>query len=234
MNVAITGDRSTCLAHEVTPGAYVVAIARGFGTFDGRPASGAALAHLRGELHRRLRGSRLERAHRRPRGVLRVLAAGYGRVNSEIHAGSASNDDYVTAGTSLTAAVVTAGYTYLAHTGTTAAYLLRGGSVVALTKDDAIDTPAGRVLTRAIGTAASVNVALSSFTLNDGDALILACRRYTPQEERECRWERDNALIVRYTEEQPAAVPTPRGSTLGLAARTLAATMAFFALLCLH
>jgi hypothetical protein len=219
MNVAISGDRSSCLAFEPAPGATIVALARGFGSIGHESVTRVVLNGLRSELARKLRGERLARASRKPRGVLRVLTGAYARVNAEVFARSAGNEDYITAGCSLTALVVANGMGYLAHTGSTAAYLLRDGGTIALTHDDAIDTPAGRVLTRAVGCSPSLQVAVSSFDVQDGDELVLGSRAG------------ERSVVVRYTAEIPAA--DAAGSASARVSRTLALTMFFLMLLCL-
>lgn len=220
MNVAISGDGSSCLAFEPAPGATVVALARGFGSVGNEPVTRIVLNGLRGDLSRKLRGDRLARASRKPRGVLRVLTGAYARVNAEVFARSAGNEDYVTAGCSLTALVVANGTGYLAHTGSTAAYLVRDGGTIALTQDDAIDTPAGRVLTRAVGCSPALQVAVSSFDVHDGDELVLGSRAG------------ERSVIVRYAAETPAA--DAAGSASARVSRTLALTMFFLMLLCLQ
>ena len=70
----------------------------------------------------------------RARTVAAMLGGVIARVNDELHARSASHEDYVTAGASLTAVLLLRERAYLAHVGSTAAYLARGGSVTALTK----------------------------------------------------------------------------------------------------
>lgn len=233
MNVAISGDRSSCLAQEVAPGAHIVAFARGFGHIDRSAIAPLVLARLRTEVQRRVRGGRLARAQRRPKGVVTLLSSAFGRVNGEMHARSAANDDYVTAGCSLTGALLVGNCAYLAHAGSTAAYLSRDGYVVSLTKNDALQTPAGTVLTRAIGSAPTLQVAVSCFTLNEGDALILAARRFTPEEERAGQWEREQSLVVRYANEPPAFAAVAASPLASRILRGTIATLVFYALLCL-
>ncbi|HET7813842.1 MAG TPA: hypothetical protein VFL13_05665 [Candidatus Baltobacteraceae bacterium] len=220
MNVAISGDRSSCLALEPAPGSSIVALARGFGSVQGEPVTRIVLNGLRGELARKLRGERLARACRKPRGVVRVLTGAFGHVNAEVFARSAGNEDYVTAGCSLTALVLANGSGYLAHTGSTAAYLIRDGNTIALTQDDAIETPAGRVLTRAVGCSPALQVAVSSFDVQDGDELVLGARAG------------ERTVVVRYAAE-PAA-PDLEGSAAARVSRTVALTMFFLLLLCLQ
>ncbi|MFN2449671.1 MAG: hypothetical protein ABR508_07755 [Candidatus Baltobacteraceae bacterium] len=234
MNVAISGDRSSALSEELAPGTHVVALARGFGHIEGIAVAPAVLGRLRVELARRLRGERLARAKRRINGIMPLLTAAFGRVNADVHARSASNDDHVTAGCSLTGALLVGNCVYLAHTGSTAAYLCRDGCVVSLTRNDAIETPAGAVLTRSIGCAPSLQLAVSSFSLNEGDALVLARRRYTAAEEHMRQWEREASLVVRYAAGPPGVPGIRYGGHLKRITFGTVATVLFYTLLCLR
>jgi hypothetical protein len=233
VNVAISGDRSSCLTHELAPGAYVFALARGCGQLDGTPVAAVVLARMRSDLDRRLRGDRLPRAQRRVKGMFTLLTAAFGKVNAEIYARSDSNEDYVTSVCSLTGALLLGNRVYLAHAGSTAAYLARDGAIVSLTKNDAFDAPTP-VLTRALGAAPAIEVSVASFSLNEGDSLVLAGRRYTAAEERLRQWESEQSLVVQFsTEPAPAIVAAPRRIVHPFFTSAFA-TLIFYAMLCLR
>jgi serine/threonine protein phosphatase PrpC len=247
MNVAISGDRSMCLTHELGEEAYLFAVANGFGAIDGTPIAPLVLARLRTELDRRSRGARLTRMERRPKGMTSILAAAIARINAEIHARSASHQDYVTAGCSLIGAIVVANRAYLAHVGSTAAYLSRDGYVVSLTKNDVFesDRSPASILLRAIGAASSLEPAVCSFTLNEGDALVLSGRRLHEADERRRLAEMlgrgsaakpgEQLLIVRYEDAHAAPPPAAlHAQFIPSAVTGIAATLAFYALLCLR
>ncbi|HTU80729.1 MAG TPA: hypothetical protein VMF61_01280, partial [Candidatus Acidoferrales bacterium] len=66
MDVAIRGDRASCLTMQLGPRTWFLAVSRGFGTVDGLPIERALLARIRNECERRLRGERFRRAVDRP------------------------------------------------------------------------------------------------------------------------------------------------------------------------
>ncbi len=245
MDVAISGDRACCLTHELGPDRYLFAVASGFGTVEGRHVAPAVLAKLRSEFERRSRGNRLCRAERRSKGLSSALSGAFTRVNEDLHARTASHEDYVTAGCSLTGALLVNDRAYLAHVGTTAAYLVRDGYVVSLTKNDAFEGGGPPVLMRALVSAPSIDVAICSFALTEGDALVLAGRRLREAEERrrlsEClangahAGSGDHLLVVRYS--PPAAAATHDSACLVTARPFVTAAIAtalFYSLLCLR
>src|SRR5579884_3623713 len=160
MNVAISGDRGTCITQLLAPQTYLFAVANGFGCVEGEPIAGNVLERLKCEMQRRMR---------RARNVKNALTAALNRVNDEVHARTASHEDYVTAGCSTTAVLLVDNRAFLAHAGSTGAYLARDGYVVSLTKNDAFEGEGIPVLTRALGIAPTVDVAACSFSMNEGD-----------------------------------------------------------------
>lgn len=246
MDVAISGDRSSCLTAELGPGTYLFAVAHGFGHVEGQPIAPAVLGRLRDDFERHARGERLRRIQKRSRGVPSALTGAFERVNDEVHARTASHEDYVTAGCSLTGVVLMDDRAYLAHVGSTAAYLARDGYVVSLTKYDAFETDRLPVLTRAVGVAPSVEVAVCSFALSEGDALVLSGRRLREADERhklaECLVHGsqqvgggEQLLVVRYTPSEAAQVPLPpKTHHRNALFMGVMATVLFYALLCLH
>jgi protein phosphatase len=182
MSVAVSSDPVSTVRVHLNDSTEIFAVAAGFGTIDGVPTARATLERLRGECERRSRSMRFMHALRRGRTAVGQLLSLIVRVNGELFARSASHDDYVTAGTSLTVVLLAGRRAYVAHAGGTAAYLLRAGFVAALTQDDAIED--GRILSRSIGTQRAVDASVSRFTFEDGDVLALCTRRLRDDESR--------------------------------------------------
>jgi hypothetical protein len=159
------------------PRTWFLAVTRGFGLVDGMPVERALLARLRAECERRLRSERFRRAVDRPQAAATAVLAALTRVNADLYARTASHDDYVTAAASLTAALIVRGRAYVMHAGGTAAYLARRGDVVALSGDDSFDDATLPLLARSLGTAAALDVAVTSTMLDEGDVIILIGRR---------------------------------------------------------
>lgn len=176
MDVAIRGDRASCLSLQLGQRSWLFAVARGFGTIDGVAAAPATLARVRGECERRLKGERFRRAVDRPQAAATAVLGVLSRVNGDIFSRSASHDDYVTAGCSLTATLVVRGHAYVIHSGGTAAYLAHKGEVTALTAEDALES-ATPLLSRALGAASSLDVSVSSVAVDSGDVMILMGHR---------------------------------------------------------
>lgn len=177
MTLAIRGDQASCLTMQLGARTWLLAVARGFGFVDDLPMERAVLARLRSECERRLRSERFRRAIDRPPAAATALLAALGRVNSDLFARSAGHDDYVTAAASLTAVLVVRGRAYVMHAGGTAAYLAHGGDVIALSGDDAFNETPLPLLTRTLGTAAALDVAVSNVELDAGDVIVLVGRR---------------------------------------------------------
>ena len=177
MDVAIRGDRASCLTMQLGPRTWLLAVTRGFGSVAGVPTERALLAELRAECERRLRRERFRRAVDRPPSAATAVLAALARVNSELYARTAGHDDYVTAACSLTAVLIVRGHAFVMHCGATAAYLAHGGDVIALSGDDTFDDAGLPLLSRALGTSTSLDVAVSSVLLDAGDIVILLGRR---------------------------------------------------------
>lgn len=246
MDVAISGDRSSCLTQDLGPGAYLFAVAHGFGRVEGEPIAPVVLSRLRDDFERRARGDRLRRRQRRAKGISAALTGAFERVNDDVHARTASHEDFVTAGCSLTGVVLLDDRAYLAHVGSTAAYLARDGYVVSLTKNDAFESEALPVLTRALGAAPSLEVAVCSFAMNEGDALVLSGRRLRETDERRRLAESlaygaqgpdsgEQMLVVRYA---PGETPQGAGAAQAHHFNTIftgvLATVLFYIMLCIR
>jgi serine/threonine protein phosphatase PrpC len=195
VDVAIRGDRASCLSLQLGARSWLFAVARGFGTIDGAAAAPATLARIRGECERRLKGERFRRAIERPQAAATAILGVLSRVNGDVFSRSAAHDDYVTAGCSLTATLVVSGHAYVMHSGGTAAYLAHKGEVSALTAEDALDgaTP---LLSRALGTTSSLDVSVSSVSVDAGDVMILMGHRV--------RGDVDRRALIAHVEEAGA------------------------------
>lgn len=237
MNVAVSGDRGSCITQRLAPRTYLFAVASGFGYVGGEPIAHDVLERLEAETQRRIR---------RPRQLKTALTTAFSRVNEEVHARTASHDDYTTAACSATGVLLVENRACLVHAGCTGAYLARDGYVVSLTKNDAFEAEGVPVLTKALGLGPAIDVASCSFTLNDGDTLVLTGRRLREADERrrlaECLADggegaagSDHLLIVRFAPEDDEQVP---GSFESQSAPSVVigvlATMLFYAMLCIH
>lgn len=216
MDVAVSGDRASCLTQRLGRSTYLFAIAQGFGTIAGLSPARLALARFKHECERK--------ARRDTSGLIAAL----GHVNGDLYLRSAAHEDYITGGASLTAILVVAGHAYLAHVGSTAAYLSRNGTIVALTKEDAFEL----ILTRSLGTQSNLEVTVCSFPLSDGDTLVLASRALSDLNEFE-RAADQSVAIVRYSAgPEPPFEPAPRRGRAS-AYRIAIATLVFFGLMSL-
>jgi serine/threonine protein phosphatase PrpC len=207
VDVAIRGDRASCLSLQLGPRSWLFAVARGFGTVDGVAAAPAMLERLRTECERRLRTERFRRAVDRVQAAPTAVLGALARVNGEIFARSASHADYVTAGCSITIAVIVRGYACVIHAGGTAAYLAHQGEISVLTGDDALSEAANELLGRALGASSSLDVSVSSVTFDAGDVMILMGHRVRGDVDRralvshvERAGENEHLLVVRFDE----------------------------------
>jgi hypothetical protein len=240
MDVAIRGDRASCLTMQLAPRTWLFAVARGFGSIDGAPIERALLTRLRAECERRLRSERFRRAIDRPHAAASAMLAALSRVNGEIFARSAAHDDYVTAGSSFTAALVVRGRAYVLHAGATAAYLAHAGDVVALSGDDGFDESGALLLARAFGAAPSLDVAVTSVSLDEGDVIVLLDRRVPGDVDRraliahvEAAAPNDHVLVARFERDDALAIDvasTPPPVPLAPAIARLIAAVIFVVL----
>jgi serine/threonine protein phosphatase PrpC len=182
---------------QLGPRTWFLAVTRGFGAVDGVAIERALLSRLRAECEKRLRSERFRRAVDRPHAAATAVLAALARVNSELFARTAGHEDYVTAAASLTAALVVRGRAYVMHAGGTAAYLAHRGEIVALSGDDTFDDAPMPLLARALGTTPTLDVAVSSVMLDEGDVIILVGRRVPGDVDR-------RALIAHVESSNPA------------------------------
>ena len=211
MDVAIRGDRASCLSLQLGPRSWLFAVARGFGMVDGVAAAPATLERLRAECERRLRSERFRRAVDRVQAAPTAVLGALARVNGELFALSASHADYVTAGCSITLAVIVRGYACVIHTGGTAAYLAHQGEISVLTGDDTLGEAANELLGRALGASSSLDVSVSSVTFDAGDVMILMGHRVRGDVDRralvshvERSGDNEHLLVVRFDESDRA------------------------------
>jgi protein phosphatase len=160
------GGEEAYVAEIVAPGVVLLAVAHGFGRIRERPTPAVAAQAVRDSLKRRVRGER-----RDPRAA---LSAAFASANARVYAHSGSTDDYVASGTSLTAALIVGDHAFVGHVGATRAYLGRDGVLSTLTSDDAVGEGPLRLLTRTLGTQATLEPSLAHLRLMHGDALVLS------------------------------------------------------------
>ena len=238
MNVAVSGDSGTCVTQTLAPHTYLFAVANGFGFVEGDPIAVSVLERLKSDMQRRVR---------RVKSAKNALANALTRVNDEVHARTASHEDYVTAGCSTTAVLLMENRAFLAHVGSTGAYLARDGYVVSLTKNDSFEEDGALpVLTRAIGAAPTIDVAACSFTLNEGDTLVLTGRRLREADERRRLADclaygaqsvpgGEQMVIVRFQPDEREQVPASAESHAAYSVVVgVLATVLFYAMLCLQ
>jgi serine/threonine protein phosphatase PrpC len=211
VDVAIRGDRASCLSLQLGPHSWLFAVARGFGRVDGVAAAPATLDRLRAECERRLRTERFRRAVDRVQAAPAVILGVLARVNGDLFARSAAHADYITAGCSITLAIVVRGYACVIHTGGTAAYLAHRGEVSSLTGDDALHEAASELLSRALGVHSSLDVSVSTVTFDAGDVMILMGHRVRGELDRrglvthvEQAGPKEHLLVVRFDESDRA------------------------------
>jgi hypothetical protein len=128
---------------------------------------------VRSACERRLRAERVRRTLDRPQPAATLMLGILSRVNREMFVRGAGHDDYVVSGASLSLALIVGSSAFLMHAGGTAAYLLHGDEVSALTESDALDE-SPLLLSRAFGATPSLELAVSSMQLSDGDAVVLS------------------------------------------------------------
>jgi serine/threonine protein phosphatase PrpC len=166
---------------------------------------------LRAECERRLRTERFRRAVDRVQAAPTAVLAALARVNGDLFARSASHADYVTAGCSITAALVVRGYACVIHTGGTAAYLAHNGQISVLTGDDSLGEASLELLGRAFGASSSLDVSVSRVSFEAGDVMILIGHRLRGDVNRqslishvERAGQNEHLLIVRFDESDRA------------------------------
>ena len=178
-----TGTRGNVDAHVaevIAPGVVLLAVAEGFGSVRGQAAPLVAALAVRDALRHRVRAD--------GRDARAALLSAFASANARVFAHSGSHDDYVASGSSISAALIVGDRAHIAHVGATRAYLGRDGSLMALTSDDELtgdgwmpvwttvptEALTGHVLTRTLGTQATLDATVTNVRLMHGDALVLA------------------------------------------------------------
>jgi serine/threonine protein phosphatase PrpC len=174
------GGAEAHVAEVLAPGVVLLAVADGFGTVRGTGVASVTIGTIRDALRRKVRAdTRDPRTH---------LMAAFSAANARVYAQTGSTDDYVAGGTSVTAALIVGDHTYLAHVGAARAYLCRDGALSVLTEDDALggddwilartqvptEARTGYLLTRSLGTQATLEASIMHVRLMHNDALVLA------------------------------------------------------------
>jgi protein phosphatase len=158
----------------------LLAVAEGFGIVRGQPAPQVAALAVRDALRHRVRPD--------GRDARAALLSAFASANARVFAHSGSHDDFVASGSSISAALIVGDRAHIAHVGGTRAYLSRDGALSLLTTDDELsgdawmpagsgvpaEALAGYVLTRTLGTQATLDATVTNVRLADGDALVLA------------------------------------------------------------
>jgi protein phosphatase len=167
------------VAEVIAPGVVLLAVAEGFGSVRGQAAPLVAALAVRDALRHRVRPD--------GRDARAALLSAFASANARVFAHSGSHDDFVASGSSISAALIVGDRAHIAHVGGTRAYLSRDGSLMALTTDDELggdgwvsarttvptEALAGHVLTRTLGTQATLDATVTNVRLMNGDALVL-------------------------------------------------------------
>lgn len=174
------GSVDAHVAEVIAPGVVLLAVAEGFGQVRGQAAPLVAALAVRDALRHRVRPD--------GRDARSALLSAFASANARVFAHSGSHDDFVASGSSISAALIVGDRAHIAHVGGTRAYLCRDGALSALTTDDGLvgdgwvsawtsvptEALAGGVLTRTLGTQATLDATVTNVRLMHGDALVLA------------------------------------------------------------
>jgi protein phosphatase len=176
----LRGNVDAHVAEVIAPGVVLLAVAEGFGSVRGQAAPIVAALAIRDALRHRVRPD--------GRDARAALLSAFASANARVFAHSGSHDDHVASGASLTAALIVGDRAHVAHVGATRAYLGRDGALMALTTDDELagdgwmlartnvptEALIGNLLTRTLGTQATLDATVTNVRLMHGDALVLA------------------------------------------------------------
>ena len=221
MNVAVNGERTSLLTRQLRSGAFLFAVAQGFGVIDGEPAPRRALVRIAEELERAARYDYLRRTAGNPRREAALLRCAVDAANAYVHGRSASHDDYVTAACSFTAILLVETRAYVAHAGSTSAYVARAGALASLTRNTTFeDSSAVPVVLDALGLTNVLRLPVKALTIADGDALILCAPP-------------DRLLVIRHRA-QRCDEPARRRLDASHLLRMVYAAAGFCTLLCLR
>ncbi len=173
------GNVDAHVAEVIAPGVVLLAVAEGFGAVRGQAAPVVAALAVRDALRHRVRPD--------GRDARAALLSAFASANARVFAHSGSHDDFVASGASVTAALIVGDRAHVAHVGVTRAYLGRDGSLMALTAGDELggdgwisartnvptEALTGNLLTRTLGTQATLDATVTNVRLMHGDTLVL-------------------------------------------------------------
>ncbi|HXF33317.1 MAG TPA: protein phosphatase 2C domain-containing protein [Candidatus Acidoferrales bacterium] len=177
------------LAEALAPNVTLLAVADGFGSISrGLSIAQSALLFVRDFLRRKARtgvfATRATSSSSRRQLVLAALSY----ANSRLFSQSASHDDYVAGGASVTAALLIGKDAFVGHVGTSRACVMRKDALEIVTRDDAFEmvppddvrsssAPAGlhlhTMVTRTLGTQPALEASVIHVELGEHDRLLL-------------------------------------------------------------
>jgi PPM family protein phosphatase len=174
------GNVDAHVAEVIAPGVVLLAVAEGFGCVRGQAAPLVAALAIRDALRHRVRPD--------GRDARAALLSAFASANARVFAHSGSHDDFVASGSSISAALIVGDRAHIAHVGGTRACLCRDGALMPLTTDDELngdgwisawttvptEAVTGHLLTRTLGTQATLDATVTNVRLMHGDALVLA------------------------------------------------------------
>lgn len=176
------------LAEALASNVTLLAVADGFGSISrGLSIAQSALFFIRDFLRRKARSGVFTTRATSTSARRQLVLAALSYANSRLFSQSASHDDYVAGGASVTAALLIGEHAFVGHVGTSRAYVLRSDSFESITKDDAFDVaspeagrtslPAGlhmhTMVTRTLGTQPALEANVHHVMLGAGDRLLL-------------------------------------------------------------
>jgi len=177
------------LAESLAPNVTLLAVADGFGSISrGLSIAQSALLFVRDFLRRKARTGMFSTRATSTAARRQLVLAALSYANSRLFSQSASHDDYVAGGASVTVALLVDEHAFVGHVGTSRAYLLRKDTFEAVTHDDAFEmtppenvrsssVPAGvhvhAMVTRTLGTQPTLEASVIHLELNEGDELLL-------------------------------------------------------------
>jgi protein phosphatase len=177
------------LAESLAPNVTLLAVADGFGSISrGLSISQSALLFFRDFLRRKARTGIFTTRATSSSARRQLVLAALSYANSRLFSQSASHDDYVAGGTSVTAALLVGEDAFIGHVGTSRAYLLRKDALEIVTRDDAFemsppenvrsssapaDVHVHAMVTRTLGTQPTLEASVIHLELSEGDQLLL-------------------------------------------------------------
>jgi protein phosphatase len=177
------------LAETLAPNVTLLAVADGFGSISrGFSIAQSALVFVRDFLRRKARAGAFTTRATSSSARRQLVLAALSYANSRLFSQSASHDDYVAGGSSVTAILLIGEHAFVGHVGTSRAYVMRGDGLEIVTRDDAFETAppdtvrsssalAGlhlrTMVTRTLGTQPTLEANVIHLELAEGDRLVL-------------------------------------------------------------